>query len=486
MLVPAIAWGQADESPVVIGRIIEDNAPVHAGAGDSYYVVGHLAADTIVTIEDRYFEWYKIVPPQGVFSFIEKARVDVDADGSTGRVNQDRTPVRAAGLEGQYYRRQLDLHKGDAVRIVSERGEFYRIAPPDNAYVYVRTSAVKREQFEPAQAQPVQTPPAVVEAPATPAATATPAASVAASAAASTASGEFLPPRPADESVAMLTPVTPAAAAQPQPTTEAQPAVEAAAAQPTVAQTAPPQPEPVAEPQPAMAAEQPEAQTETSPQPEPAVPVQPEPRPAESAVVAADPQPEPAAAQSKPFNELSFEQLERVMAATDGQPLEQQPIDELLGAYERMYQDPQLNAQQRRQVLLQIIKLRRNASLAVTLREISQVRQSINAAPSRMESYSASIANAPAIEYDAVGQLMASSVYDGINLPRLYRVVSSSMRTIVYVRPSDAIDVSSMLGQVVGVAGPSRYDSALKMRVLEAREIDLLRAQPSAGAAATE
>jgi len=462
MLIPTVASGQATESAVVVGRIIEDNAPVHAGAGDSYYVVGHLAADTIVTIEDRYFEWYKIVPPQGVFSFIEKARVDVDADGSTGKVNQDRTPVRAAGIEGQHYRRQLDLHKGDAVSIVSERGEFYSIAPPDNAYVYVRTSAVKREQFEPAQAQPPVISP-VIESATTTTTTTT--------STTSTSSSEFLPPRPADETVAALTP----AIMIPESPTPAQP-------------QAPSQPEPVVvevAPATATTEAQPAATvTETEPQPQPVMTeARPQPQP-EPAVVT--PQPQPAAPPTKPFDQLSYEELERVMAATAGQPLEQQPIDELLGAYERMYQDPLLDPQQRRQVLLQIIKLRRNASLAVTLREITQVRQSINSAPSRIDAYAESLENATAIQYDAVGQLMASSVYDGINLPRLYRVVSSSMRTIVYVRPSDVIDATNMLGRIVGVVGPSRYDSALKMRVLEAREIDLLRAQPSAGAAATE
>jgi hypothetical protein len=445
MLIPAAAWGQVtpSTSTVVVGRIIEDHTPVHAGAGDSYYIVGHITADTIVTIEDRYFEWYKIVPPPGVFSFIEKARVDVDADGSTGKVNQDRTPVRAAGMEGQHYRRQLDLHKGDPVRIVSEQGEFYRIAPPEQAYVYVRTAAVKREQFEPAQVQASTT-----SAPATET-TSTSTSST------STSSITFSPPRPADEPA----PTTPPTIVMSAPSTadlpavvEVVPATQATEAPPTVTEAPP---EPVTESQPAVV---------TPP--------------------SAEEPPKPSAPADIQYDQLSFEQLEGVTESMADQPLEQQPIDELLVAYERLYQDAQLDASQRRQVLLQIIKLRRNAALAVTLREIAQVRQSIDSAPVRVESEP--LPNASATQYDAVGQLMASGVYDGINLPRLYRVVSPSMRTVSYVRPSDAIDATDMLGRIVGVIGPSRYDSALKMRVLEARRIDLLRAQPSAGAAATE
>lgn len=165
--------------------------------------------------------------------------------------------------------------------------------------------------------------------------------------------------------------------------------------------------------------------------------------------------------------------LEAKLAEAEKLPLEQQPISDLLSAYELLYSQPGLTPQDKRTVLQRIIKLRRNAALAQTLREIGQMQMTLSSEPATPVAPATPPAP-PSPQYDAVGQLLASGVYDGVNLPRLYRIVSPRMRTIAYVRPAASIDSVAMLGKIVGVKGDTRVDQSLKLRVLEPSSIVVL------------
>lgn len=119
--------------------VSQPDTPIRAGAGRSFYVVGQLAQGTQVTVEEVVFGWYKIRPPQGTFSYISRAFVDAYGDGRSGTINTNRAAVRTASINGpgESYRRQIDLLKGDTVQIVAEEGSFYKIIPPDGAYVFL-------------------------------------------------------------------------------------------------------------------------------------------------------------------------------------------------------------------------------------------------------------------------------------------------------------------------------------------------------------
>lgn len=496
------AWAQ---QKALVGRVLIDDAEVRAGAGDSYYVVGHLKKGSIVNIVDRFFEWYKVTPPQGVYSYVAKNRVDASDDGKTGVVTRDRTPVKAASVDGpgKSYRRQLDLFKGDKVAIVDAEGDRYKIVPPRSAYVFVLVSSVKREAFVPA---PNQAPvPPVAMKPAPPAVTPIKPKPVVA---------KVTPPAPAPAkpvvNVSPAPPLVPAPAPptmvtgvieSPRNTTgeiKAMPLKTANAAIETVAQPAPaPKPTvqvargtPQIQPEPGSAPpasdDLPTFRSRTPP-PKPKPVIAPPASPASPAPPAAAPRvvnSTPAApaevtttlSSNVALASLSLEQLNGTLPAIEQLPLERQPIADLLAAYEGHYQNTQLSATQRREVLMQIIRLRRNAALATTLQEIAIVQRSLDIAPVTTVSLAGAGAAPPQrVEYDAMGQLVASGVYDGVHLPRLYRLVSPSMRTVVYLRPNDSIDATAMMGKIVGVYGPARYDPALKLRVLEAERIDLLK-----------
>ena len=78
--------------------------------------------------------------------------------------------------------------------------------------------------------------------------------------------------------------------------------------------------------------------------------------------------------------------------------------------------------------------------------------------------------------YDAVGRLLASSVYDGRTLPRMYRLVDQATgRSLAYVRPESPVDTTPYLGRLVGIIGETAYDPALKLSVIAVDEIDPLQ-----------
>ncbi len=78
--------------------------------------------------------------------------------------------------------------------------------------------------------------------------------------------------------------------------------------------------------------------------------------------------------------------------------------------------------------------------------------------------------------YAAVGRLIASTVYDGVALPKMYRVVSLDGfgRSIGYVAPTADFEVESRLGLVVGIVGEARFDEALRLNIIKPERIDAL------------
>lgn len=143
-------------------EVIEDSVSVRAGVGTTYYVVKKLKKGDIVTVDEKIYQWYKIVPPAGVHSYVSKAFVDAKGDGKVGVVNKTPCEVFTASVNGvaDSFRRTTNLLKGDTVEIVAEDGGYYKIMPPKGTYVYIPAVSVKQAQFKPAVAE---TPVAVVK-----------------------------------------------------------------------------------------------------------------------------------------------------------------------------------------------------------------------------------------------------------------------------------------------------------------------------------
>ena len=76
-----------------------------------------------------------------------------------------------------------------------------------------------------------------------------------------------------------------------------------------------------------------------------------------------------------------------------------------------------------------------------------------------------------------MGRLLASSVYNGKTLPRMYRLADPATgRALAYIRPGGPVHTTRFLGRLVGVQGDRAYDPALKLKVITVKRIDALEA----------
>ncbi len=76
--------------------------------------------------------------------------------------------------------------------------------------------------------------------------------------------------------------------------------------------------------------------------------------------------------------------------------------------------------------------------------------------------------------YEAVGQLDASTIYDGKRLPKLLRIRDDRGHTLAYLEPDDRFDYANMLGHRVGVVGTRADDGGLRVTLIQAERIDVL------------
>lgn len=78
-------------------------------------------------------------------------------------------------------------------------------------------------------------------------------------------------------------------------------------------------------------------------------------------------------------------------------------------------------------------------------------------------------------DFDAVGRLNASLVYDGRRLPLLYRLQEPGEgATVAYLLPTRSFSLAELTGQLVGVSGDLRYDEALRLNIITPRRVDIL------------
>ena len=412
-------------------------AEVRAGAGETFYLVGQLERGSRVSVEEVIFGWSKIVAPPNTYSYVAKDAIVASPDGTIGTVQADRTAARAASLGGPVdsFRRQIYLLKDDQVQIVEQVDQFYKILPPQGAFVFLPPDTLRRLTSKEIDAS-------------------------------LTFGSDTNPDTPdRQDSADMLPPAapTPSAAVEPDPTpqgpiligwekpAQAQPDQDLAdMATPAASQDSPT----------AVAAE---------------VSSKPEVDPAPQVVQA---ELERAMAREALLSAHVVAAEKRMQIALE-QPLEDQPIDELLSVYERLWQQPDLSLNDRRTVAARLQYLRRNAAVIQALQRISTAKRH-GAAQVHTAGASSSTVDTRPVRYSVMGQLVASGVYDGRKLPRLYRILDTgSHRTVAYVRPGPALHPGSKLGRYVGVVGSSQYDPALRLDVIDATRIDVLAAYPS-------
>lgn len=145
---PASAWAQEQPEAAVseiptapksaIGEVTATSVNVRSGPAESHYPTMKLNKGDRVVVVGHRFDWLKIKPPQGSFSYIAKIYVDRDGAGASGTVSRNDVVVRAGStLSAQNSEVQTKLNTGDKVEILGEQNEYYKITPPEGAYLYV-------------------------------------------------------------------------------------------------------------------------------------------------------------------------------------------------------------------------------------------------------------------------------------------------------------------------------------------------------------
>ncbi len=175
-------------------------------------------------------------------------------------------------------------------------------------------------------------------------------------------------------------------------------------------------------------------------------------------------------------------QLESAFAKVRAQPADQAEYEELnaeIGrTLEELRDDPAEQSTRRqlelRRQLLQLYIDRRNAA-----RKLEEAKRSANAELRRTDEFVARAQSGSV--YNIVGQLQTSSVYDGRNLPQMFRVVSVGTglpKTLGYIRPDETLRIADKVNQLVGVVGTSAFDPSLKLDIITPVRIDVLQSIP--------
>ncbi len=443
--------------------VTQDRVDVRSGAGRAYYVVGELEEGQQVRVVEVLFDetWYKIQVPSTVYSYVSKAFVDAQGDGSMGVVNADRTEFKAASLRGpgESYRVQGTFSQGDRVQIVAEEGNFYKIASPSESYVFIPAGTIRRvtaADMVPARpADDGETP-----APPTDDTTDEPEA---------TDEPEVVTP-PADDDTAdavdeATDEVTGPADAQ-DATEEAtdsdmaseESADEAEATQPADTDDA--------------GTEADEETTDSTDADDAATEDAGDEAPADTG----DGLPaKPDVEVTTPARSDALKAVEMHLLPYFAVDIEDRPLDHMEQGYRDILANGDLPEVDRRIVE---VRLRTIARQREILRAISRVEAArAPREPSTQVPDLESLPRGP-VDYNAVGLLQSSSVYDGQSLPRMYRIVDPTGRTVAYVAPTPLIDESDLLNTLVGVVGSASYDPALKLQIITPSRLDALAAEP--------
>ena len=116
---------------------------VRSGPSDNYYPTTKLEKGTQVKVVGIKYQWLKIEPPEGSFSYVGKAFVDRHGDGKAGRVNNPANVRAGSALNQMKTTIQSKLDPGADVKILGEEDEYYKIEPPAGAYLFINQQYVR-------------------------------------------------------------------------------------------------------------------------------------------------------------------------------------------------------------------------------------------------------------------------------------------------------------------------------------------------------
>ena len=172
---------------------------------------------------------------------------------------------------------------------------------------------------------------------------------------------------------------------------------------------------------------------------------------------------------------VTFNDIDAVWKRIAKEPVETAELEQLRERFLALAEDVAASKSEKFAANSRAQQIAMRVDVQISLREIAMLKQKSNAKIDGVADLS--LAMMTRQPFDAVGRLNASTVYNGERLPLLYRLQDQSTgQTIAYILPGPTFDLSSMLGLLVGVKGPVRYDESLRLNTITPLSIDVLNA----------
>jgi len=174
----------------------------------------------------------------------------------------------------------------------------------------------------------------------------------------------------------------------------------------------------------------------------------------------------------------SIDELERAFERVQRQSTIEAELNELIREIERTMGDEGTDPDVREKLAQRAEILR----LRVLLQdELQKVAESERKADQRIARFNERVdALRAERDYTIVGRLATSGVYDGRDLPLMYRILDGSSAngpTIAYLKPQNDGE-GRYIGRLVGIIGESRVDPRMGIRVISAESIEPISGMP--------
>ncbi len=187
---------------------------------------------------------------------------------------------------------------------------------------------------------------------------------------------------------------------------------------------------------------------------------------------AVEPPPTPAMTETA-ANRAEYADLESIWDTVKLEPLEDAEIGALRGRYAELMTRPNVAGDIRQMAKARVEQLTLKLEVQERMHTLERLRLQRGQDLDRIKALA--IAMQARSDYDAVGVLNASTVFDGRRLPALYRLQDPAVGQVVaYVVPQDDFQLATMLGVLVGIRGQKHYDEALRVNLIEPRSVDIL------------
>ncbi len=467
---PALA--QVKDVAAYFVVVSKDKADLRSGETANYYKVLELPAGTVLSVDGEAGEWARVTYPGAATAFVQAEHVRFDAASNTATVTEP-TRLRAAnsltGFKGSWKALlAAPLTAGSTLKVTEQakddegRVVAYRVTAPAAARGYVRRADVR--QATPAEIESARRAGNMTEAPAPGKTSDTP-------------QPQNGPANVKDKPQ----PVNPTPSPAPSPAPA--PASTPAGTTPAPAPGTPPAPTNVTPPGDNKLLEPMVKPGETPPAPAPATgttPPAPSPAPATNDGAVTPPVTEPAKVAEPPAPKApTLTELERTFDAIRRQSPDDAEYQALIAEFQKL-QDTQgaESPRLRKQIQGRIDWMQMKLEIRDRQREIEDMKRKADSQGRDVTTKLADLERQR--QYAIVGRLLPSNVYDGTNLPLMYRLQSvaggSQPRTVGYIKPSPELDLPTKLNQVVGVIGEIKMDPAMSLNIITALRVDILQA----------